>query len=153
MPPATDDIKATARRIWAEIIPAGDAAALPGVMRPGCAGHSARPGEPPASKGSPQTTRWLHSVLTGLAFGIQHVIGEGDTVAVHCTLAGRHTGNLMGIPPTGRPVATPMVHILRFRDGKAAGHWAVHDDTATRRQLGAPPARPPHRQPPAQAAG
>jgi predicted ester cyclase len=92
-------------------------------------------------------------VFADLAFDIHHVIGEGDTVAVHCTLTGRHTGDLMGIPPTGRPVATPMVHILRFRDGKASEHWAVHDDMTTMRQLGVLPARPPHSQPPVHAAG
>jgi len=57
----------------------------------------------------------------------------------------------MGIPPTGRPVATPMVHILRFRDGKASDHWAVHDDMATMRQLGVRPATQ-HGQPPLPAA-
>ena len=47
MPQATEDIKSRARRIWEEIIPSGDAAALPDVMHPDCADHSARPGEPP----------------------------------------------------------------------------------------------------------
>jgi len=96
--------------------------------------------------------RWLHGVFADLAFDIHHVIGEGDTVAVHCTLTGRHTGDLMGIPATGRPVATPMIHILRFRDGKASDHWAVHDDMATMRQLGVRPGAPQHGQPPHPAA-
>ena len=34
MPQATEDIKSRARRIWEEIIPSGDAAALPDVMHP-----------------------------------------------------------------------------------------------------------------------
>ena len=147
MPQAIDDIKTRARRVFEEIIPSGDAAALPDVMHPDCADHSARPGEPPGIEGLTATMRWLHGVFADLAFDIHQVIGEGDTVAVHCTLTGRHTGDLMGIPPTGRPVATPMVHILRFRDGKASDHWAVHDDMATMRQLGMLPGRPQQGQP------
>jgi predicted ester cyclase len=112
-------------------------------MHRDCVDHSARPGEPEGIEGVTRTMYWLHSVFSDLRFNIHHVIGEGDTVAVHCTLTGRHTGELMGIAPTNRPVATPMIHILRFRDGKAAEHWAVHDDLATMRQLGVLPARSP----------
>jgi predicted ester cyclase len=137
-----DDLKSKARRVWAEIIPAGDVAALPELIHADYVDHSARPDEPPGIEGVTRTVRWLHSVFSDLKFEIRHVIGDGDTVAVHCTLTGRHTGDLMGIPPTGREVATPMVHILRFRDGKAAEHWAVHDDMATMRQLGVLPPRP-----------
>jgi len=152
MPHAIDDIKTRARRIFEEIIPSGDAAALPDVMHPDCADHSARPGEPAGIEGLAATMHWLHGVFAGLAFDIHHVIGDGDTVAVHCTLTGRHAGDLMGIPPTGRPVATPMIHILRFRDGKASDHWAVHDDMATMRQLGIRPSVPQDGQPPIPAA-
>jgi predicted ester cyclase len=141
MPQTIDDLKATARRLWGEIIPSGDAAALPEVMHPDCVDHSARPGESHGIDGLTQTMRWLHGAFSGLSFDIHHVIGEGDTVAVHCTLTGRHAGDLMGIPATGRAVAIPMIHILRFSDGKAAEHWAIHDDAATMRQLGAAAAR------------
>jgi len=49
---------------------------------------------------------------------------------------GRHTGELMGIPPTGREVAYDYVHILRFRDGKAVEHWGVRESMTLMRQLG-----------------
>jgi predicted ester cyclase len=65
-----------------------------------------------------------------------------DLVAVHATHHARHTGELMGIPPTDRFVAYDYVHILRFRDGKAVEHWSVRDDMTLMRQLGALPDRP-----------
>lgn len=153
MPQDIDDIKAKARRIWEEILPGADPAELPELMHRDWVDHSARPDEPPGIDGVTQTMSWLHAVFSNLAFDIHHVIGDGDTVAVHCTMTGRHTGDLMGIAPTNRPVATPMVHILRFRDGKACEHWAVHDDMATMRQLGVLSARPQHSEPPVPAAG
>lgn len=133
-------IRAAARRTWEEIIPAQDVAALPSVMHADCVDHSARPGEPHGIEGLVTTMRWLHSVFSDLRFEVHHVLADGDTVAVHCTMTGRQTGPLMGLAPTGLPVATPMVHVLRFEGGKAAEHWAVHDDLATMRQLGAFPA-------------
>src|SRR6266545_5364240 len=149
----SQDIKTTARRSWEEIIPNGDAAAVAEVMHADCVDHSARPGEPQGIEGAVQHMRWLHSVFSDLTFDIHHVIGEADTVAVHCTLTGRHTGDLMGIPPTNRAVAIPMVHIVRFRNGKVAEHWAVHDDTAAMRQLGVLPAGPQQSRAPVPAGG
>jgi predicted ester cyclase len=144
MPETIDDIKATARRIWEEIIPGCDILALPDVMDPDCVDYSARADEPLGIDGVVATMRWLHSVFSDLKFDVHHVIGEADTVAVHCTMTGRHTGDLMGIPPTNRPVAIPMVHIVRFQNGKAVEHWAVHDDMAAKRELGVVPAGPQH---------
>src|SRR6516164_9551841 len=70
MPQTIDDIKAKARQIWAEIIPSGDASALPDVMHPDCADHSARPGEPQGIEGLTATMDWLHGVFADLAFDI-----------------------------------------------------------------------------------
>ena len=142
MPQDLDGVKATARRIYEEIIPTADIAALPLVMHTNSIDHSARPGEAHGVEGLAATIRWLNTVFSDLRFDIHHLLADDDIVAVHCTLTGRHTGTLMGIAPTDRPVATPMVHLLRFRDGKAAEHWAVHDDLATLRQLGALPTPP-----------
>jgi predicted ester cyclase len=62
-------------------------------------------------------------------------------VAVYTTMSGRHTGDLMGIAPTNRPVSFSYAHILRFQDGKAIERWGVRDDLALMRQLGVIPAR------------
>ena len=148
----SEDIKTKARRTWEEIIPNGDVPAVADVMHADCVDHSARAGEPHGIEGAIQTMQWLHAVFSDLKFEIHHVIRDGDTVAVHCTLTGRHTGDLMGVPPTNRPVAIPMVHILRFREGKAAEHWAVHD-TAAMRQLGVLPPGAQHQWAPIPAAG
>jgi predicted ester cyclase len=48
-----------------------------------------------------------------------------------------HTGDLMGIAPTGRHVEMDYVHLLRFEDGRVKDRWAVRDDIALMRQLGA----------------
>ena len=71
------------------------------------------------------------------------MIGEGDVVATRVTHHGRHTGELMGIPPTGREVAYQYVHFFRFRDGRVVEQWSVRDDMTLMRQLGVVPGGPP----------
>ena len=63
-------------------------------------------------------------------------------MATRVTHRGRQTGELVGIPPTGREVAYQYVHFLRFRDGKAVEQWSVRDDMTLMRQLGAVPPPP-----------
>ena len=138
----TEELKAKARRIWEEIFPSGDIDRLADVIAEDGIDHSARPDEPQGLVGAQQTMLWLGSVFSDQRWEIHQVIGEGDTVVVYCTLHGRHTGDLLGIPPTKREVAMDYVQILRFRDGKAVERWGVRDDMAMMRQLGALPARP-----------
>jgi predicted ester cyclase len=139
----TADIKAIARRTWEEIFPACDVAALEEVTDPDVIGHGVRPGEPAGIEGVKRTMFWLSRVFSDQRWEIHHVIGDGDLVALHCTHHGSHTGELMGIAPTGREVSYPYVHIVRFRDGKAVEHWGVRDDMTLMRQLGVLPDRQP----------
>jgi predicted ester cyclase len=83
----------------------------------------------------------LQRAFSDRHYEIHHVIREGDTVVIHCTFTGRHTGEFMGLPPTNRPFAFRQIHIVRFEDGKGVEHWAVRDDLTFMRQLGAVPSR------------
>jgi len=141
MTQSVEDIKSKARRTWEEIFPACDIEALADVVAADVVGHGARPDEPPGLEGIKRTMLWLARVFSDQRWEIHHVVGEGDTVVVHCTHHGRHTGDLMGIAPTNREVAYAYVHIVKFRDGKAAEHWGVRDDMTLMRQLGVLPER------------
>ena len=49
---------------------------------------------------------------------------------------GTHTGEFMGIPPTGRSFDVPTFGILRFADGRAVERWGFADNMAMMQQLG-----------------
>lgn len=136
---SVEDLKEAARRTWEEIFPACDVGALAEVTDPDVVEHGARPGEPQGLEGATRTMLWLGRVFSDQRWEIHRVIGEGDTVVLHATHHGRHTGELMGIPPTNREVAYQYVHIVRFRDGKVVEHWGVRDDMTLMRQLGVLP--------------
>ena len=84
------------------------------------------------------TARWIASVFSDRRWDVQNVLADGDLVVIHANLRGRHTGDYIGIAPTGREVAIAQVHISRFMDGKVVEHWGFRDDAATLRQLNAP---------------
>ena len=135
--------KAIARRSWEEIFPACDVEALAQVVDPDVVSRGRRPDEPTGFEGVKRTMLWMASVFSDQRWDVHDVIGEGDVVATRVTHHGRHTGELMGIPPTGREVAYQYVHFFRFRDGRVVEQWSVRDDMTLMRQLGVVPGGPP----------
>jgi predicted ester cyclase len=138
----SEDLKTITRRTLEEILPSCDVAGLAEVTDVDVVSHGARPGEPTGLAGVQQTMLWLGRVFTDQRWEIHQMIQEGDTVVVRATHHGRQTGDLMGIPPSGREVAYDYIHILRFKGGKAVEHWGMRDDMSLMRQLGVMPERP-----------
>ena len=137
-----EGIKAAARRTLEEIFPAADVAALAEVVHPDVVNHEAAPGAQAGFEGIKQTMLWLAGAFSDRRFQIHQVVAEGDTVVIHCTFSGRHTGPFMGLAATNRPFAFRQVHLIRFQDGKGVESWAVRDDLGLMRQLGALPGQP-----------
>ena len=75
-------------------------------------------------------------------FTIEHLIEEGDKVAVMWTNEGTHVGEWFGFAPTGKSVTTHGVDIHLLRDGRLAEHWDVVDTTNFLSQVGILPAPP-----------
>jgi steroid delta-isomerase-like uncharacterized protein len=78
--------------------------------------------------------------LSDPRFVVEDMIGEGDQVAVRLTAAATQTGELMGMPASGKRYSIGEIHIFRIRDGKVAEHWHQFDQMTMMRQLGAMPA-------------
>lgn len=70
---------------------------------------------------------------------VEDVIAEGDKVAIRSTLRGAHTGNFMGILPTGKPVDVSDLTLLRIADGKIVEEWYELNLLAVMKQLGVIP--------------
>jgi predicted ester cyclase len=68
---------------------------------------------------------------------IDGFIAEGDTVWMQFRIAGTHTVNLYGFPPTGKRVEIPEIGIARFVDGKWQQGWYFGDELGLMMQLGA----------------
>jgi predicted ester cyclase len=86
-----------------------------------------------------------HDLGPDMALENHHLIAEGEFVAHHMTLRGRHIASTMplltGTQPSGAEVAWTYIHIWRVVDGKVVEHWACRDDVGLLRQVGAWPPR------------
>jgi predicted ester cyclase len=135
----TTDIKTIARRVLEEVFPANDDAVLATLISDQFVNHEAPPGTPPGIGGISMYMHLLNDAFSDQRWTIHKVLAEGDTVVIHCTHSGRHTGDFFGIPPSGREFAYPQMHIIRVADGKGVEHWAVRDDASLIRQLNGEP--------------
>jgi predicted ester cyclase len=77
----------------------------------------------------------LRPALSNLQVDIHDQLCEGDKVTTRKTITGRHTGTLMGIPPTGRMISIDVIDIVRVRDGQYLEHWGVNTLTAVLAEL------------------
>jgi steroid delta-isomerase-like uncharacterized protein len=103
-------------------------------------------------QGSPEGTKgidYLNTVITQIAtafpdgkYEVLGIMADGDEVWVRNNFTGTNTGDLMGLPATGKTVAIPGVEFFTFKDGKLAKHESVSDNGRFYSQLGftiAPP--------------
>ena len=70
---------------------------------------------------------------------IQEQIAEGDVVATRWEGRGRHTGELMGMQPTGRDVTVSGLTLSRVAGGKIVEEWTNWDTFGMLQQVGAVP--------------
>jgi steroid delta-isomerase-like uncharacterized protein len=72
-------------------------------------------------------------------YTVEQQVDEGDYVVTRWTARGTQSGELMGIPPTGKTVEVTGIAIDRFSDGKIAESWGNWDTMGLLQQLGAVP--------------
>jgi steroid delta-isomerase-like uncharacterized protein len=67
---------------------------------------------------------------------IEDIIAEGDKVWVRITFTGTHSGDWMGIAPTGKKITTEMVDIFRIVNGKLVEYRDVNNNLDFLKKLG-----------------
>jgi predicted ester cyclase len=68
---------------------------------------------------------------------IADIIADGEKVAHRFLFSGTHKGEFLGIPPTGKLVRAPGVHIHLFRNGRAVEVWQIFDNLSFLSGIGA----------------
>jgi predicted SnoaL-like aldol condensation-catalyzing enzyme len=58
---------------------------------------------------------------------ILDIFGAGDQVAWRLSWSGTHTGDYLGMPPTGRKIDVAVIGVNRIVDGKIVEAWGVVD--------------------------
>jgi len=77
--------------------------------------------------------------LPDLHTSIDELLVSNERVAISITLAGTHTGDLLGMPATGRPLRVDGMLLTRLEEGKIVEEWEILDMLGMFQQLGIEP--------------
>src|SRR5262249_32956059 len=78
----------------------------------------------------------MHNAFSDYHEEIELVVADDDKAVSYVRLTGTHDGDLMGLPPTGRPIDVRAIGILRFAGGQAVERWGIGDNLTQMQQLG-----------------
>jgi steroid delta-isomerase-like uncharacterized protein len=129
--------KVVVRRFIDEIFVKGNADAVDKLVTSDFTPHSWGR-MPPGIEPLKDAIKRVRAGLSDVGMKIEDVIAEEDKVAVRLTARGRHTGEFMGLPASGKDYTISETHIFHLRDGKISEHWRDADMLGLMRQLGAP---------------
>jgi steroid delta-isomerase-like uncharacterized protein len=104
------------------------------------------PGSTEPFRGKQGYRDFVGTYLAGFPDGsitVDEQIAEGDVVATRWTGRGTNTGDLMGMPASGRQVTVSGLTYSRIADGKARESWITWDTLSMLQQLGAVPEMTP----------
>lgn len=105
--------------------------------------YEAQAGVPNGPYGYLGTARWVHSAFAGARWEHLDSFSEGDRAVLRLRFTGKHTGDFLGIAPTGRDVDVEQTHIYRIENGKVVEHWGFRQDLLLLTQIDAITLKPP----------
>jgi steroid delta-isomerase-like uncharacterized protein len=135
----TQQNEALVRRLYTDVLEAGDLGALNDLARADYVEHNPLPGQGTGRDGLRDRVSMLRQGVDQ-TFTLEDVIACDSKVVVRWTSHGTHVGEFLGIPPTGRSFSIAGIDIYRVEEGRLAEHWHVIDQLGMLQQLGILPA-------------
>ena len=135
-----EENKALIRRYYEEIDAAAKdergASVLDEFIAPNFLNHDPSPGFSPDLEGLKQAYNHFLDANPDGYHVVEDMIAEGDKVMTRLSAYGTQTGELFGIPPTGKQVSMTAIAIHRIANGKIVEHWSELDNLGMMQQLG-----------------
>jgi steroid delta-isomerase-like uncharacterized protein len=119
---------------------AGDLDSAITVFAPNAIVHNSGAPDPLNVEGFKQFGGVFLTAFPGGQLTVEELIEENDKVVSRVTYRGTHTGDMMGIPPTGKSVTVSATIIDQFANGKIVESWRLFDQMSMMQQLGVIPA-------------
>jgi predicted ester cyclase len=132
---STEQNKTIVRRYFDELWNQNNLTVIDEILAPEVEGHVAAQTFRGASVFQ-QRVQSLRMIYAAPHFTVEDQIAEGDKVLVRWTLRGKHTGEYLGVSPTGKEVVSTGMNLFRLVNGKIAEVWVESDDLGELQQLG-----------------
>lgn len=68
-----------------------------------------------------------HAAFSEFNVEILHAVEDSEMIAIHWQTTGKHTGEYMGVPPTGRTVQVTGASFITHADGRIRSESTVWD--------------------------
>ena len=131
----TQENKDVIRRYYEAVLNRGELDVLNDLALSDYVEHDPLPGQGTGRDGLNDRVTMLRNAF-GQHFTLLDMIAEEDRVVVRWTGSGRHEGEFMGMPPTGKAFTITGIDIHRVEGGRMAEHWDVVDQLSLLQQLG-----------------
>ncbi|MFJ2867295.1 ester cyclase [Kitasatospora sp. NPDC087314] len=129
--------KAVVRRNTEEVQGGGDWALFDELWADDFVDHTPQPGRTPDKAGALELYRVLRAAFPDFHAEIHWQAADDNLITTFKTYHGTHSGEFLGIAPTGRRVHFETVDAMRVVDGKISEHWGVANLFSLMEQLGA----------------
>ena len=136
----SEENKALMRRELEEVWNKHNPDAVDEIYAPDLVNRSAPPGMPNDREGFKALVGINLGAFPDLKVTSDFQLAEGDKVVMRWTATGTHTGELMGIPATGKRIKMTGIGIVRVAAGKITELWIESDQMGLMQQLGVVPA-------------
>lgn len=142
----SDSSKAIARRFREDLWNTGELAIADEVIHRDCAIHARIPFATDFMRGPDamaQLVMFYRLAFSEIRMTVDELVAEEDLVVARWTARGRNTGDLLGLPATGRETVTTGIDFLRITGGKIIEGWVSWDTLSLIEQLVVPAPREP----------
>jgi len=136
----SEENKALVRRFVEEAVNKGNLTILDELVASDYVYHGPNGPQFRGPEGYKQLVTMYRTAFPDLRMTTEDMVAEGDKVVTRFSAQGTHRGELMGIAPTGKPVAVTGIFILRFANRKFVEEWENFDTLGMMQQLGVIPA-------------
>ena len=131
-------IREIGRRFREDLWNTGDLTLADELVSRDCLFHAQIPFPIDFARG-PDAVRHLvffyHLAFSEIRVTADQIVVEDDVVVVRWTARGRHTGHLLGLPPTRRETVTTGIDMLQVSGGKITEGWVSWDTLGLVEQL------------------
>jgi steroid delta-isomerase-like uncharacterized protein len=135
----SEELLALNKRFYEEVMNGRNLDAVDELVGEDFVDHEEMPGISNDRAGLKQFLQMMFTAFPEGEVTMEDVAVEGDKVWTRGHIKGKHDGELMGIPPTGKSVEFESIDIVRVKDGKAVEHWGITDMAGLMMQLGVLP--------------
>jgi predicted ester cyclase len=126
--------KAIARR-WGELQDRGQISSLDEVATPDCVIHHPGGVDIRGLEAVKEAAFQFAAAFSEISHQLEIQVAEGDLVASRFRLTATHTGEFLGLAPTGNSISFTGIEICRVTGGKFSECWVELDGDTFNRQL------------------